>query len=39
MNFGISSDSVLYLVFYKMIDDRFQTKTYCKIVAWRDAAD
>lgn len=41
MNFGISSDSVLYLLLYKMIDDHFYTKTHCKIVVrqWRDAAD
>jgi hypothetical protein len=30
----ISSDSVLYLLFCKIIDDRLHTKTYCKIVAW-----
>ena len=41
INFGISSDTVLYLVFYnlKIIDDRFHTKTYCKIVACYDTAD
>lgn len=30
MNFGISSDSVLYLLLYKMIDDHFYTTTYCR---------
>ena len=34
---ALRSTSIIYNL--KMIDDHFHTKTYCKIVAWRDTTE